>query len=449
MGMNGDMIESGYCQQKGIQMLHLINRNGRYYYNRRTPKKYSDYDSRKFIRVALNTDCKREAMRLAIFQNDKIEAYWKELSKSSTPLSEDHYKSVLDLVRLMGFTYINAGQVAALPLPQLLERFCHLQKSGMNEKHVEGLLGGLTKPLLKLDGLLNKYWEYARPKTLNKSPKQIKKWKNPRIKAMNNLIKIVGNKNVTDLSRDDLLLFRNWWFERIENKNMTTNSANKDITFCKVIIETVNDNLKLNLDILHLFKKLSFEKDDHEAKRLPFETGYITNVLLNPIHLEGLEEQAKSILFAFAETGAGIAELSGLMPEDIRLDDAVPHIAITPRKHTGLKTKYRKRTIPLVGYALEAFRICPQGFPKYRENPDVLSNLLNKFLNERKLMPSPMHSVYSLRHSFQDRLVAANVPDRIQAQLMGHKFNRPVYGEGGTLAQKLEWMTKIKLRKQQ
>jgi hypothetical protein len=62
------------------------------------------------------------------------------------------------------------------------------------------------------------------------------------------------------------------------------------------------------------------------------------------------------------------------------------------------------------------------------------------------LLPTDQHSVYSLRHSFQDRLTAVNTPDRIQADLMGHKFNRSVYGTGATLVHRLEWMEKIQLK---
>ena len=227
---------------------------------------------------------------------------------------------------------------------------------------------------------------------------------------------------------------------------MKSDSANKEIIICKVIIESVVENLNLQVDMIQLFKKLTFEKEDQEGKRLPFTTTHIREVLLNPAKLEGLEHQAKAVLFAFAETGAGLSELAGLLPEDIRLNDPIPHIAITPRKHTGLKTKYRKRTIPLVGYALDAFQSCPEGFYKYRDKPDFLSSLLSKFLREHNLLPSNKHTVYSLRHSFQDRLLAVNTPDRIQAQLMGHKFPRQSYGEGGTLAHKFEWLEKIKLK---
>lgn len=123
-------------------------------------------------------------------------------------------------------------------------------------------------------------------------------------------------------------------------------------------------------------------------------------------------------MHAIAETGAGPSEQVGLMPEDIVLDAEIPHIIIQPRSKKILKTKYRKRIIPLVGYAFEAFKACPQGFTAYRDAPDALSNALNKYLSENALLPTKRNTVYSLRHSFQDRLLAVNAPDRVQAHLM-------------------------------
>lgn len=100
----------------------------------------------------------------------------------------------------------------------------------------------------------------------------------------------------------------------------------------------------------------------------------------------------------------------------------------------------------LVGYALDAFKACPHGFTDFVDRPDYLSAVLSKFLRDNKLLPSEKHTVYSLRHSFQDRLLSVNAPDRVQADLMGHKFNRPAYGEGASLKHKLEWLEKIKIK---
>jgi integrase len=173
----------------------------------------------------------------------------------------------------------------------------------------------------------------------------------------------------------------------------------------------------------------------------------LRNRILVPSALSGLNEQARWFFYAMSETGARISELTGLQPEDIVLDAAIPHISIKDRPGRPLKTPQSQRMIPLVGFALDAFRACPKGFPRYADRSDSLSALVNKYLKTRNLLPSEEHSVYSLRHSFQDRLLAVNAPDRVQAELMGHKFIRPVYGDGATLQQKREWMERVKVKR--
>lgn len=60
--------------------------------------------------------------------------------------------------------------------------------------------------------------------------------------------------------------------------------------------------------------------------------------------------------------------------------------------------------------------------------------MVNKYLRENELLPTERYSLYSFRHSFQDRLTAAEAPDRIKADLMGHKHAREKYGKGPDLA---------------
>jgi hypothetical protein len=67
-------------------------------------------------------------------------------------------------------------------------------------------------------------------------------------------------------------------------------------------------------------------------------------------------------------------------------------------------------------------------------------------MRENDLFPSEKHSLYSLRHSFQDRLTSANAGDRVQTDLMGHKFSREKYGNGASLQDKKLWMEQICLK---
>ena len=81
----------------------------------------------------------------------------------------------------------------------------------------------------------------------------------------------------------------------------------------------------------------------------------------------------------------------------------------------------------------------PMGFPRYRNSSaDAFSAIANKCLSSAGLRPTKGHTVYSLRHSFKDRMIAIGVPDRIQDELMGHTLKGMPYGNGATLTYRAE-----------
>jgi integrase len=312
-----------------------------------------------------------------------------------------------------------------------------------------------------LSDCLDHYWEFARHKILNKSDDQIRKWRNPRIKAINNFIKVIGDKAVGSLTRQDTLLFRNWWLDRFEKEKMATGSVNKDIIHVKTILSLVSQNMEIDLDITSLFQGLTLQ-EKQKTKRLPFSTPYLKE-LLNENSFSGLNKEAKLAVFILADTGMRPSELTGLKPEDIiignRLEkeikkaktektntDIPPHIRIVPDKGKELKTTYSERKIPLTGWALWAFEQLPDGMQDYYLKSDQLSTCINKYMKSHNFYPTAAHTLYSFRHSFQDRMNEAAIPDRIQTQLFGHKFDRPEYGQGVSLRSLHEWMEKIKLK---
>jgi integrase len=91
-------------------------------------------------------------------------------------------------------------------------------------------------------------------------------------------------------------------------------------------------------------------------------------------------------------------------------------------------------------------KLRPKGFPRYRDKSSSLSATVNKFLRVNGLRPTRDHSVYSLRHSFKDRLLAAQAPDSLIDSLMGHKTYKPKYGKGPPLELKLKFLEAIALR---
>ncbi len=111
-----------------------------------------------------------------------------------------------------------------------------------------------------------------------------------------------------------------------------------------------------------------------------------------------------------------------------------------------MKTDQSERDMPLVGVALAAMQAQPDGFPRYRDKAASVSATINKFLDENGLLPTEGTTLYSLRHTFEDRLTAVEAPDKVAAAMMGHKYHRPRYGVGPSLAQKREWLERIAFR---
>ncbi|MEP1327014.1 hypothetical protein [Pseudophaeobacter sp.] len=48
---------------------------------------------------------------------------------------------------------------------------------------------------------------------------------------------------------------------------------------------------------------------------------------------------------------------------------------------------------------------------------------MNKYLSNNHLKESPLHVAFSLRHYVENALLAAEVDDRVRADILGHKYN--------------------------
>jgi integrase len=155
-----------------------------------------------------------------------------------------------------------------------------------------------------------------------------------------------------------------------------------------------------------------------------------------------LNEEARRVLLLMADTGLRLTEAANLNKGTIHLDCDIPYIEVLPDGRRA-KTEDSIRQIPLVGTALAAMKLQPQGFPRYVDKGASLSALVNKYLLEKGLRPTLKHSAYSLRHTFKDRLTAAKCQDSMIESLMGHSDDHPKYGAGPALDLKLEVLQAI------
>lgn len=413
----------------------LHQRNKTFHIRKRVPTRYARVETRKWVWISLHTDSEAIAKVKApkVWAN-MIEAWEARLAGDTTD-AEAQYEAARQLAAARGYRFLTGKAVAKLPTADFEARVDEVMAASKGAKPdvalAKALLGGAEPPPMTVSRALDVYWEVVgKAATANKSPDQVRRWENPRKKAFKNFIEVNGDIPLASIGAEEMLAFRDWWETKIEEEGLTPNSANKDLVNLASTLRMVIMRKRLGLEL----PLSGYAIPNGEAKtRPPFSVKWIKDVLLKPGALDGLNTEARGIVLGMVNTGYRPSEGAGLTREQIRLDHNIPHISIEPVGRE-LKSKNARRIIPLVGVSLEAFRSNPDGFPRYRANNATLSATVNKYLREKKLLETPAHTLYGLRHSFEDRMLAAEVDERIRRDLFGHTLGRERYGKGADLA---------------
>lgn len=411
---------------------HVRGKKGTIQLRRRVPKRYASVEDRSTIWVSLHTDSPEEARRKGDAVWNEHIAAWEAMLAGDTAQAEARLAAAMELAAVRGFSYRPMAKLVEEPIEELLKRVeaIPVRNGKPDIKTAAAVLGTVPDPGLPISKALDLFWDLSKADMIGKSDDQVRRAKNPVKKAFANLIDVIGDKPIAQVTREDMLDFRQWWAEKLEEEELTANSANKDLTHVGKVLRRVNELKRLKLDLP--LGGLSFKQTDAD-RRPPFSTDWLRTKILAPGALDGLNTEARCILLGMVNTGYRPSEGAALLPHHIHLDAKVPHIEILPEGRQ-VKTRNSKRKIPLVGISLDAIRMCKDGFPRYRDKPG-LSATINSFLRENGLMESKDHVLYSLRHSFEDRLLAAEVDERIRRDLMGHALDRERYGAGATLEQ--------------
>ena len=193
--------------------MSLILRGSTYHLKKRVPERFSRVETRAEVWISLKTDSATDAKEKATAAWRQMLASWEALLLGRSDDAAERYKAARDLAQARGFRYVPSDRVASLPFDTLLERIEAAMDAGgkMDRAVAPALLGTVKKPELRLSGALDAYWEISADKTKGKSADQIRRWRNPRIKAFKNLIDVVGDLPVAEISTDDLMDFRTWW----------------------------------------------------------------------------------------------------------------------------------------------------------------------------------------------------------------------------------------------
>ena len=422
--------------------MQLMMRGKTWHLRRRVPARFAPVEPRREVWVSLKTDSRQQATKKAPAVWDSLVAGWEAQLAGRSEDGAARIEAARAIAASHGLSYKPVRDLEDLPLEELLARVEVLQRRDgtVNAVAAPAVLGAVEVPLMTVSEALSEYWRLTPDRVRGKSADQKRRWENPRKKAIGNFIDVVGDRSIAALTRADFLEFRSWWLERIAEENLTPNSANKDLVHLSDVLRTVDELKGLGLDLpLH---KLTLKEGD-KAERVPFSDDWIREKLLAEGALSGLNEEARAILVGMINTGYRPSEAAGQTADRLRLDHEVPHQKIASDETRQIKNKTSRREIPLTGVSLEVFRAFPSGFPHYREKPATLSATVNKYLRENGLMESDRHVMYSLRHSFEDRMLRGRIDERIRRELMGHSLGRQKYGQGGGLAFKAGELARI------
>lgn len=430
----------------GVKLANYLTKRGDvWHYFRRRPAHMQRLERRKLIVISLKTADESEARRRAIIQNEMIENYWADLIRNPGLFRDEKYREAVARARTYGFAYKTIASLSQGPLHDLVSRMLTIadQPQPQRKRVAEALAGDKDAPEMPLSQCLDIYFGLIADRVTGRSQDFLRKFKNPRIRVVNHFIQAVGDKDVFKIERKDIISFRAWWMERIVANKMRPETANKDFMHLKDIISVVALHAEKDIDAAAMFSKLHLKSA--QKARAAFEAEFVRDKILADGVLDELNDEARALIYIVADTGARPSEIIGLRPEDIFLDAPVPYIDIRHYEGHGLKTSHSARQIPLVGFALTGARMVKDGFKRYKI-ADSAGNLINAYLERRGLLPSPDHSLYSLRHTFKDRLRDAGAPEEIIDSLMGHKTRGPKYGRGHLLTTKKKWLDEIKYK---
>lgn len=435
---------------------YLKQRKSRWYYVRRVPSRYADVDTRRLIKTALKTSSLEvaRARRDSLAEADDL--YWSSLvtsSPSSLNGAVARYRAAKARAFARGYIYTPVEDLAAqTDMTEVIDRLQTLEGSlGTRQESVEtdALLGTAPKASIPISEAFTLYCEKITVGDhKGKSPDQRRSWRKVKNRAVQNFIRLRGDKPMAEIDRTDAQSFYEWWGNRVDPKDgskpLNANSANKDLTNLRILItaywvyegEPKRENPFTGLR----FKNVVYRDIP------PFSSHWLETKVLADDALASLNEDARLIVYALIETGCRPSEIANLRAEHIILGDEVPHLRIRPTLNRKLKSKSASRDIPLLGVSLEAMKLRPDGFKTYRDRSAALSQTLMKAFKANNLLETSDHRIYSIRHAFEKRMLEADIDYGLRCILMGHHNSRPSYGDGGSLKYRSDQMKKIILK---
>ncbi len=366
-----------------------FTKNGIYYFERRVPRDLWKHYSAKKISYSLRTRSSAVATSRAAKAVQQLDEYWYHLRVRDVDLPGKHLLRMANLGNATHSTAtIAASEIASVSLSEAVAIYLSLKGHG-------------------------------RPVTFHRAAER----------SCGYVIDVCGDKDICLYTKADANAFR----DSLINRGLAGSSMTRVFGTVRSIINFAAS--EIGIDLTNPFGKVYYDRNAGVEARtpLPFE-----EIQVIQAQCHELDDDLRWLVALVSDTGMRLAEAAGLLKEDIRLDDPVPHVIIREHPWRRLKTSGSSRLVPLVGEALWAAGRVDRSvvearfaFPRYNKgeqtNANSASASLNKWIRTSQLSKGTMHS---FRHSMRDRLRAVECPADVVDQIGGWQTEGVGHGYG-------------------
>ena len=262
-------------------------------------------------------------------------------------------------------------------------------------------------------------------------------------RAVRDVIDLLKDRYLNDYSTTDAAQFR----DHLLDRGLVSSTVKRVFAIIRAVI-----NLSIQeygLSCKNAFARTYIPDLEDTIKRQPIPIDIIRDIQKECMKMN---DPNRWLIALISDTGMRLSEALGLKVSDIKLDEEIPYLNITPNSARRLKTKSSERQIPLVGsslWAAKQIHLNVKGefaFPHYTVQDYCYTNSASAALN--KWLKSKIHNnyaIHSFRHSMRDRLRATNCPSEMIDQIGGWSNNNVgiKYGLGFTTTDMLNYMKKL------
>jgi integrase len=371
---------------------HVLYRDGIYYYVRRVPHDLISHYNVKRLCFSLKTKSASAAVRASRSVTQRLEDYWLGLRLQN-----------MDIPAIQVVRANDEANDATLRLSEACELYLRLKGMGKDKVFI---------------------------RTANRNTQYV--------------TKLLGDRPISSYSSNEAAKFRDWCI----GQGMGIKTVKRVFASVRAII-----NLAISeegFDCSNAFAKTYFPDDDNAQSRQPISMEDIKKV---QSLCKDIDDEMRWLIALISDTGMRLGEVAGLLKEDIKVNEPIPHIDLKPHPWRTLKTKGSQRLIPLTKEALWASKRLLEAnndsifaFPRYCDERSCKANSTSGGLNKWLHQYVPDNCViHSFRHSLRDRLRAVECPSDIVDAIGGWKTSGVGhgYGNGYPLEVLQRWMKRI------